>query len=183
VREQNEMLDGIAAFAALDARLGVVGVIGNHDVWYRREAITRALEDAGVAALWNRNVIISREDSDIVVVGLADDMTGDPDFAAALDGAPEQTDTLVISHSPDPFAEMPRGPAVMLAAHGHCGQVTIPFIGRPILPLRNRNYDCGLIEERGERMYVTAGIGTSILPVRFLNPPEIVLVTIRGSAP
>jgi predicted MPP superfamily phosphohydrolase len=57
--------------------------------------------------------------------------------------------------------------------------VTIPLIGRPILPLRNRNYDCGLIEERGQRMYVTAGIGTSILPVRFLNAPEIVLLTIR----
>jgi predicted MPP superfamily phosphohydrolase len=182
-REQNEILDGIAAFAALDARLGVVGVIGNHDVWYRREAITRALEDAGVAALWNRNVIISRDGSDIVIAGLADDMTGDPDFAAALDGAPANIDTLVISHSPDPFAEMPPGPAIMLAAHGHCGQVTIPFVGRPILPLRNRNYGCGLIEERGELMYVTAGIGTSILPVRFLNPPEIVLITIRGSAP
>jgi predicted MPP superfamily phosphohydrolase len=75
---------------------------------------------------------------------------------------------------------MPDGPALMLAGHGHCGQVTIPLIGRPILPLRNKRYGCHLIEENGERMYVTAGIGTSILPVRFLNPPEIVLITIRG---
>ena len=70
----------------------------------------------------------------------------------------------------------------MLAGHGHCGQVTIPLIGRPILPLRNKRYGCHLVEENGKRMYVTAGIGTSILPVRFLNPPEIVLITIRRRA-
>lgn len=183
-REQGEVTYGIAAFAALDAPLGVVGVLGNHDVWYSRETITRALEEAGVAALWNRHVVLERRDGgQFVIAGIADESTGDPDFAAAFDGAPEGLDSIVISHSPDPFAEMPRGPALMLAGHGHCGQVTIPWIGRPILPLRNRNYDCGLIEENGERMYVTAGIGTSIVPVRFLNPPEIVLVTIRSSAP
>jgi len=70
----------------------------------------------------------------------------------------------------------------MLAGHGHCGQVTIPYIGRPITPLRNPRYACHLIEERGRRMYVSAGIGTSIIPVRFLNPPEIVLITIRAEA-
>jgi len=159
----------------------VVGVIGNHDVWYRRETITRALEDAGVAALWNRHVVIEqRGGGQFVVAGLADDMTGEPDFTDAYDGAAAGLDSIVISHSPDPFAEMPLGPALMLAGHGHCGQVTIPFFGRPILPLRNRAYGCGLIEESGKRMYVTAGIGTSILPVRFLNPPEIVVVTLRG---
>jgi predicted MPP superfamily phosphohydrolase len=70
----------------------------------------------------------------------------------------------------------------MLAGHGHCGQVTIPLIGRPITPLRNPRYACHLIEESGKRMYVTAGIGTSIVPARFLNPPEIVLITIRPAA-
>jgi len=184
VRAQNEILDGIAAFAALDAPLGVVGVLGNHDVWYRRETITRALEDAGAAALWNRNVEIERRGGGrIVIGGLADDMTGEPDFAAAFDGASIGWDRIVISHSPDPFADAPDNVALMLAGHGHCGQVTIPFFGRPILPLRNRAYGCGLIVEGGKQMYVTAGIGTSIVPVRFLNPPEIVLITLRSGAP
>lgn len=118
----------------------------------------------------------------MVIAGLADFTTGEPDFSAALDGAPEGADTIVLSHSPDPFTEMPRGPALMIAGHGHCGQVTIPFIGRPIVPLVNARYACGLIQERGEQMYVTGGVGTSMLPVRFLNPPEIVLITLRSSA-
>lgn len=178
--ENQEILGGVATFAALRARYGVVAVIGNHDVWYDHLSITSALQDAGVGALWNRHLVIRRSGGDIVVAGLADDMTGDPDFAAALDGAPANVDTIILSHSPDPFEHMPSGPALMLAAHGHCGQVTIPLIGRPILPLRNRRYGCGLIIENSRPMYVTAGIGTSILPVRFLNPPEIVVVRIRS---
>jgi predicted MPP superfamily phosphohydrolase len=177
------VLGGIGTFGALTARYGAVAVIGNHDSWYGRQIITTALQDAGVAALWNRHVVIRRSGGPIVVAGLADEDTGDPDFAAALDGAPAGADTIVISHSPDPFAEMPDGPALMLAGHGHCGQVTIPLLGRPILPLRNKRYGCHLVEEGGRTMYVTAGIGTSIIPVRFLNPPEIVLITIRATGP
>jgi len=180
--ENQEILGGVATFAALRARYGVVGVLGNHDSWYSRQSITTALQDAGVGALWNRHVVIRRSGGPIVIAGLADAWTGEPDFAAALDGAPAETDTIALSHNPDVFPDMPGGPALMLAGHGHCGQVTIPLIGRPILPLRNKRYGCHLIEENGKRMYVTAGIGTSILPVRFLNPPEIVLITIRPAA-
>lgn len=57
-----------------------------------------------------------------------------------------------------------------------------PVFGRPILPLRNKRYGCHLVEENGKTLYVTAGIGTSVAPVRFLNPPEIALITIRAAA-
>ncbi len=179
--ENQEILGGVATFAALISRYGAVAVLGNHDVWYDRQAITTALQNAGVAALWNRHVVIRRSGGPIVVAGVADAWTGEPDFAAALDGAPAGADTIVLSHNPDVFTDLPEGVALMLAGHGHCGQVTIPLIGRPILPLRNKRYGCGLIEEAGKRLYVTAGIGTSILPVRFLNPPEIVVIRIVPS--
>jgi uncharacterized protein len=179
--EQREILNGVASFAALEARFGVVSAIGNHDVWYDRAAIAGALEDAGAVALWNRHAVIDRDGAPMVIAGLADDMTGDPDLARALDGAPTDADTIVISHSPDPFALVPRGPALMLAAHSHCGQVTIPFVGRPILPVRNKRYACHRVDENGRVLYVTAGIGTSIAPLRFLNPPEIVVLTLRGA--
>lgn len=181
--ENQEIIGGVATFAAIVSRYGAVAVLGNHDSWYDRQAITTALQDAGVGALWNRHVVIRRSGGAVVIGGLADLDTGEPDFAQTLDGAPEGADTIVLSHSPDTIAQMPDGVALMLAGHGHCGQVTIPLIGRPITPLRNPRYACHLIEENGKRMYVTAGIGTSIAPVRFLNPPEIVLITIRPAAP
>ncbi|MCC6193336.1 MAG: metallophosphoesterase, partial [Burkholderiales bacterium] len=70
--EQQEIAGGIATFAALNARYGAVAVIGNHDVWYNRQSVTTALQDAGVAALWNRNVVIRRSGGPIAIAGLAD---------------------------------------------------------------------------------------------------------------
>ncbi|HYD89706.1 MAG TPA: metallophosphoesterase [Vitreimonas sp.] len=180
--ENQEILGGVATFAALRPRYGTVAVLGNHDSWYDRASITEALQNAGVGALWNRHLVIRRSGGNIVIAGIADATTGNPDFAAALDGAPADADTIALSHSPDPFEDMPDGPALMLAAHSHCGQVSIPLFGRPIVPIENRRYACNLVEENGRRMYVTSGIGTSVVPVRFLNPPEIVLITIRGNS-
>lgn len=136
--EQQEIIGGIGTFAALNARYGVVAVIGNHDVWYDRAGITSALQNAGIGVLWNRNMVIRTASAPLVIAGLEDDMTANADMAQALDGAPADANTIIISHSPDPFPDMPANAALMLAGHGHCGQVTIPFFGRPILPLRNR---------------------------------------------
>lgn len=181
---RQEVLAGLATFAALEARYGVVAVLGNHDSWYGRKSITKAMVDAGVTVLWNSNAVVHRgPGNDVVLAGIADEMTGHPDFTATLDGAPAGADTIVLSHSPEPFADMPRGPALMLAGHTHCGQVTIPLAGRLVLPIEHKEYGCHLVRENGKTLFVTSGIGTTHLPVRFLNPPEIVLVTLRsGSA-
>ena len=179
--ENQDILGGIATMAAINSRYGIVAIIGNHDSWYGRQTITTALQNAGAAALWNRNIAIHRSGGMIVIVGLADKWTGDPDFGEALDGAPPGADVIVLSHNPDPFAHMPPGPALMLAAHTHCGQVTIPFVGRPFLPIRHKEFACGRVDRNGQTLYVTAGIGTSGPPLRFLNPPEITLLTIRAS--
>lgn len=178
--ERKEAIGGIAALAALDARYGVVAAIGNHDVWFDREAVTLALQGAGIAVLWNRNIVIHRSGGEVVIAGIADAMTSHPDFETALDGTPEDADTIVISHSPDPFAHFPARPALMLAAHTHCGQVTIPFVGRPMLPIHHEEFACGRVAHGAQTLYVTAGLGTSIVPARFGNPPEITLITIHG---
>lgn len=179
---RTEILGGIATFAAANPRLGVVAVIGNHDSWYGRAQITQALEAAGVATLWNRHVVIRRGAQEFVVAGIADADTGVPNFAEALDGAPAGDSVIVLSHSPDPFVDAPRGVALMLAGHTHCGQVTIPVLGRLIVPSRyGQRFACGRADEDGRTLFVSAGLGTSILPVRFLNPPEIALITLRGA--
>jgi predicted MPP superfamily phosphohydrolase len=180
--ERREILGGIATFAALDSRYGAVAALGNHDGWYDHETIMTALQDAGVAALWDRNIVIHRSGGPVVIAGLSDKWTGSPNFTDALDGAPGDADTIIIEHNPDVFAQMPPGPALMLAGHTHCGQVTLPFFGRIELPIHHREYACGRVDNaRGQTLFVTAGVGTSILPVRFGNPPEIALITIRSA--
>jgi len=67
----------------------------------------------------------------------------------------------------------------MLAAHTHGGQVKLPLIGTPIVPSYfGPKYTAGHLFEAGHHLFVTTGIGTSLLPVRFRVPPEIAIVTI-----
>ncbi|MGE3143696.1 MAG: metallophosphoesterase [Hyphomonadaceae bacterium] len=179
--EQNEINNGLAAFGALDARYGAAAVIGNHDDWYDRGSVIMALENAGVGVVVNRHFTIARSSGRFVIAGLDDRDTGAPDYARAIDGAPEGAPVLLLTHNPDVFPNIPEGPALILAAHTHCGQVSLPFLGRPILPsVYGQKFACGLIAEDGKEMFVTGGVGTSILPVRFFNPPEIVIVTLRA---
>ena len=73
--------------------------------------------------------------------------------------------------------------ALTLAGHTHGGQVALPILGRPIVPSRyGQRYAHGLIVEGGRLLFVSPGIGTSLLPVRFAVPPEISMVTL-ASAP
>ncbi len=68
----------------------------------------------------------------------------------------------------------------MLAAHTHGGQVKLPVIGTPIVPsYYGPRFTAGHILEEGHHLFVTTGIGTSLLPVRFRVPPEIVILTVK----
>jgi predicted MPP superfamily phosphohydrolase len=59
--------------------------------------------------------------------------------------------------------------------------VNLPLVGRPLSASEgSRLWPCGLYRDGGRQLYVTGGVGTSILPVRFRAPPEIAIVTLRG---
>jgi predicted MPP superfamily phosphohydrolase len=67
-----------------------------------------------------------------------------------------------------------------LAGHTHGGQVDLPLLGRRVVPSRfGSRYAAGHIVEGGRHLFVTTGVGTSIVPVRFGVPPEIALLTLR----
>jgi predicted MPP superfamily phosphohydrolase len=68
---------------------------------------------------------------------------------------------------------------LVLAAHTHGGQVWFPVLGTPIVPSSyGQKYSYGHVKENGVDMFVTSGVGTSVLPIRFMMPPEIVVLTI-----
>ncbi len=77
---------------------------------------------------------------------------------------------------------MPARVTLTLAGHTQGGQVRLPVVGTPVVPSRyGRRYAAGLVVEGGKRLFVTPGLGTSILPVRFRVPPEISLLTLQPS--
>jgi len=70
-----------------------------------------------------------------------------------------------------------------LAGHTHGGQVSFPLLGAPVVPSSyGQRYAHGHVVEDGRHMFVTSGLGTSIIPARFGVPPEVAFVRIRGEA-
>ena len=82
--------------------------------------------------------------------------------------------TIALTHNPDAFPEISPPVDLMIAAHTHGGQVYLPLLGRLIVPSKyGQRYAIGYIVENGRHLFVSSGLGTSIIPVRFLVPPEI----------
>lgn len=161
----------------LRARLGVHAVLGNHDEWEDAPRIRRALEAEGIRVLDNEVTEIHDRGDSIWIAGLADYMTRDQAIAATI----AKTGDLVIAltHEPDSFPDVPARVALTLAGHTHGGQVALPLLGALVVPSRHgTRYAAGHIVEGGKHLFVTTGIGTSILPVRFGVTPEIALLTL-----
>ena len=111
-------------------------------------------------------------------------MTGGSDVSRALSAVPsDATRIIALTHNPDLFPQVPARVTMTLAGHTHGGQVRLPFWGSPVVPSRfGQRYAAGHVIENGRHLFVTTGIGTSIIPVRFGVPPSIALLTLTGSA-
>ena len=157
----------------LRAPLGVFAVLGNHDWWYDGDRVGKALTDAGVPVLENKAVHVGP----VWLGGIADSWTRHPDVAGTLQQVTNDDPVVLITHNPDIFPDVPSRVSLLLAAHTHGGQVNLPIIGRVVTTSR-LGYVAGAYVEQGRHLFVTTGIGTSILPVRFGVPPEIVILTV-----
>jgi len=175
------------------ANLGVFAVLGNHDGYYDDPKIKNELEKAGIDVLENEIKIIEKNGQKFRILGLEDHLKLDSWFTfdnkiRGVVGANEKVgDIIVLEHSPDIFyilqyhKTLGKDFKLMLAGHSHGGQVWLPILGRPIVPLSyGQKYAYGLVRENEYNMFVTAGIGTSILPIRFFVPPEIAVLTVKS---
>jgi predicted MPP superfamily phosphohydrolase len=163
--------------ARLEAPLGTIGVIGNHDWRNSGDRMWRALDAHGITVLEDRAVKLDG----FWVAGLADMRHRMPNVVHALRDVPTDEPVIVLSHDPDLFPRMPQRVSLTLAGHTHGGQVAIPWLRRPMMPsYYGERYARGHIVEGGKHLLVTSGVGTSGLPIRFLAPPEVLHLTLRN---
>ena len=162
-----------AELKKLHAPLGVYAVLGNHDWWYDGDRVGKALTDVGIPVLENKAVRVGP----IWLGGIADFWTREPDVAGTLAQVSSSDPVVLITHNPDIFPEVPSRVSVTLAAHTHGGQVKLPIIGT-LITTSKLGYNAGEYVDHGRHLFVTTGIGTSIVPVRFGVPPEIVILTL-----
>jgi predicted MPP superfamily phosphohydrolase len=159
--------------AQLRAPLGVYAVLGNHDWWDNGAHIGDALRAHGIRVLDNQAVRVEHHSRAFWIGGLADLWTGHPDIPGVLSQTNPAEPLILITHNPDIFPDVPARASLTIAGHTHGGQVDLPIIGRPITV---SDYNKGHIVEGGRHMFITTGVGTSGLPVRFRVPPEIAIL-------
>jgi predicted MPP superfamily phosphohydrolase len=166
-----------ARLGRLRAPLGVLAVLGNHDWLGEGDFMPRALRAAGIRVLEDEALELR---PGLWLAGLGDLRTRGANLQRALADVPPEAALLVLSHDPDAFVGMPDRPALMLSGHTHGGQINLPWLRRKVAPTAG-----GFVEGEHRRgraaLYVTSGVGTSGWPVRFLKPPELVLLTVTGS--
>ena len=172
----------VAPLGKLRAPLGVVVAPGNHDHWFKPDALRSELENRGLRVLQNDAVKLGP----LIIGGVDDDYTEHDDVPATLaamdrlgPGVP-----LLLTHSPDIIPDVQRPVAAIFAGHTHCGQIRFPFVGALTYVSRyGDRFACGDMTDRGQRVFVGAGVGTSLLPLRYNTPPDAWLVTLGPTAP
>lgn len=149
-----------------------IGIIGNHDGWQGKEEAIKALESNGIKVLVNENTKIDN----LYIAGLDDIQTGKADINKALKNT--SYPTIVLTHSPDTFPDLNEKSIILtLAGHLHGGQIVFPFMKPLTVPSKYGNkYAYGLIKENNKTMFVSRGLGTSILAMRFNCSPQIVVI-------
>jgi len=170
-----------AILKELHAPLGVYSVLGNHDWWYSGILVRRSLEKNGIQVLENEVIHFDARGTQLWLVGLADLWTRRQAVADTVAMVPEGKPFIALTHNPDIFPNLPQRVPLLLAGHTHGGQVRLPIIGSIVESSDyGDRYVMGHVFENNHHLFVTTGIGTSIMPVRFGVPPEIVMLTVKA---
>lgn len=177
----------------LKAKYGVFAVLGNHDVLNDEKGIGGELRRIGYTVLENEIAVIEKDGQKMRVLGLKDHMKIETwggfikEINDAIVNAEQIGDIIILEHSPD-FLDLVTLAApnkselkLQLSGHTHGGQVWFPVIGSPFIPSSyGQKYAFGHIRELDVDMFVTTGVGTSLLPFRFAVPPEIMVLTVSA---
>ncbi|GAA4061266.1 metallophosphoesterase [Amphibacillus indicireducens] len=156
-------------------------VSGNHEQESLMfEELRQVLLDYGVIELDNQYVMLEVDGIEFNLVGIANHTTGHADLNAAFEDVELAKPTILLSHAPlitDVQVDL------ILSGHTHGGQIRLPFIGGLIAPDQGffPAYDKGAYQlDSGATLYIDSGLGTSFLPIRFLNQAQVTMLTIHG---
>jgi predicted MPP superfamily phosphohydrolase len=165
----------------LRARYGVYSVLGNHDHWTDAKLITDLFRAEGITVLINEGMRFEHKGASFWLAGVDDTMVGLEDISLALAGSSRDEMKLLLAHNPIVLRRAAHaGVDLVLSGHTHGGQVALRSernaSGRP-----RRRLLKGLGRQGNTQIYVTRGLGTVILPIRYGCPPEVSLLELRST--
>lgn len=159
----------------LRAPQGVFFVSGNWEYWEPIPNLENLLNESGIIDLTNQ---VKKIDNALWLIGFDDGEEGQPELEI-IQGIPSQDLKISLFHSPSFFDKVTSNVHLSFAGHSHGGQIRIPLMGSMWVPDGIGEYDQGWFEKGTSKMYVSRGIGTSILPLRINCSPELAIVEIR----
>jgi predicted MPP superfamily phosphohydrolase len=177
-RQSTKLIDTVwPIMAGLKAPAGVFSVLGNHDHWADTNRSQYWLSKTG-QDLRHKARRIERDGSRLWLVGAGDLWEDHRKLDDLMGNIPEAECRLVLAHNPDTAdTKFSSRVDLMISGHTHGGQVNIPFVGTPVLPVHNKNYSSGLkTSPKGTRIFISKGIGWAVFPVRFNCLPEIAVL-------
>lgn len=161
----------------LKAQYGVHSILGNHDHWANTERSQQWLLETN-QDLSHKVKVIEKGGHKLWLAGAGDLWEDHRNLDEMLSKVPESDCRIVLAHNPDTAdTKFSARVDLMISGHTHGGQVDIPFLGPPVLPVQNKTYSSGLkLSPRGMGVFISRGIGWAIYPVRFNCPPEIAVL-------
>jgi len=167
--------DAVAPLSHFKAPLGTIAVLGNHDHSAGARAFTDAIHASGITLLSNQ----AMKRGPLIIGGADDAFSGHADLKRLGDALGElgPGPRLLLTHTPDIARALPFKVDAVLAGHTHCGQIDLPFIGMPAQDGHAFQWlPCGEVAMPNMPLFVAAGLGTSIAPLRFGAPPDVWLI-------
>jgi predicted MPP superfamily phosphohydrolase len=170
------------ALGELRADFGTHACLGNHDHWTNAELVTHLLRGEGINVLINEGQRLHLRDASFWLAGVDDLMVGKTDVRAALNGSADYELKLLLAHNPQVLRRATRaGIDLVLSGHTHGGQVKLRDTEKKIFP--RRKLSSGLHRRKNTQIYITRGIGTVVVPVRYQCPPEVSVLELRSGDP
>ncbi|MBX7170213.1 MAG: metallophosphoesterase [Pyrinomonadaceae bacterium] len=178
----------------LKAKLGVFACVGNHDNNFGNELIRKGLENIGYKVLESEADSVEKNGEKLRLVGLPDTLRNG-DYLSyrnrinnALDSLENKEGKIILfSHNPDLLwtitgrYKASEDVVLFLGGHTHGGQINLPIIGPPFVSsVYGSKYAKGYFQDLGIGIFVSSGIGTSVIPARFRVPPEISVLEISA---
>ena len=141
-------------------------VLGNYESWSNADNWLAEFERLGVDVMENEVTVLETAEGPVCVRGLGDKFTSRFAYIDYPDEC-KSIPKLTITHDPaGAFDRRVKG--LVIAGHTHCGQVSLPFVGPLWVPTDAPSFaHCGLHEGSNITVFVTSGVGTSILPLRY----------------
>lgn len=177
--------DLIRILSGLNAKDGVIAVLGNHDHYTDAGLIRAVLEQSGIIELGNRIHVVQRDLSHLIFAGVDDYMTRHADLESVITQIPNSHDPVILlAHEPD-FADISAASGrfdMQISGHTHGGQICLPYYGNLYLPRYGRKYPSGQYLVENMVQYTNRGLGTSWVKFRFNCPPEITVFHLSNGA-